>query len=183
MPVEPDQGPEEIEDIVEVEAGKAGVGALTLILLQAVDLLGDDLGGEDTGAGQEAQQDRPIAEPAFPQPEAHADEEQGSHRGVAVEVVEMAPGARGAAEPRQLAVGAVEEGGEQPYEAAGDLPVALARCEGGAGQQPGQQPERGQMVGRDGTADQRPDQGSGHEVRPARAGDPCIHARPKAIRR
>ena len=101
--------------------------------------------------------------------DADGDEQQRVDRDVGVVVVEVPGRARELAEPRQLAVCTVEERAEDPQPAAPPVASPRSQRQTGAGEQPRQQAQGGQVVRPDRRPDHRPHQGTRDHVAPGRA--------------
>src|SRR5260221_14272707 len=135
-PAEQGGGAEQIEQIGEVEATAAIVNSHSRGEA-ALERFGQDVAGDDTAAANHAEQDRVISQPAAAQSDADADEEQGvDERGAGV-VVGMSPTRGLAADARQLAIGAIEEGRDYPDDATPDIDDRITDGEESAGEQPG----------------------------------------------
>ncbi len=104
-----------------------------------------------------------------PLADSDGDEEHRIDGDVDEGVPHMAAARRHVAEPGQFAVGAVEEGRDQPQPAGPQVPIGLAGQQGRRRGHPDDQAQRGQVVGRDAGADQRPHQRARHLMGPRTA--------------
>src|SRR4029077_8301332 len=97
--------------------------------------LREDVADDDAAAGEHAERDGVGAERAAARPDADGEEEQRIDQRVAGIVVGMAPARRLAADAGELAVGAIEEGRDDPEDAGPDIGDIEADGEEGAGEE------------------------------------------------
>ena len=151
--------------VVGIEAeGIANLGG-TLAFL-ALDADHGKQNQKHRGTGDHTQWDRPAAEAAVPEPDADADKYQRIAQRIGDQIIDVAEPGGLSGQARENPVGPVQNKRQHEQPARHIQPGRFADGIEARRGQAGQQPEGGQVIGRDRCADERPDAGLDNAVNP-----------------